>query len=226
MAEGACVDCSETIQVAAAHGSTCGGKGRPNPDQIELQKEGQAIFKMSKKGWRLVKGKLRCPACEAARKTANNSNTTIQKEEQTMGQPLKVVTPNTSDLRKPTPKQKREIIGILEDVYDDVLLRYRGQETDKTVADTVGINVMPGWVTELRDDMFGPDGGNDEMETLLEDMRKWSGERETEAKNVRLHIENAEAIIRENEAKIKEVATFSNRLAAVMKAVGPKSARA
>lgn len=100
-----------------------------------------------------------------------------------------------TELRKSTPMQKRQIIGILEDVYDDNLKRYRGKETDKSVAETIGINVMPGWVAEIREDMFGPDASNDEMETLLAEMREWRAARQKEAHNARIHLENAEGTL-------------------------------
>ena len=122
--------------------------------------------------------------------------------------------------------QKRQIIGILEDVYDDNLKRYRGKETDKTVAETIGINVMHGWVAEIREDMFGPDGSNDGMETLLDEMREWSAARQKEAHNARIHLENAEGVLRDIDKAIEQVAGFEKRQAAIIEAVGPKAARA
>ena len=133
---------------------------------------------------------------------------------------------NITKLRQPSPKQKREIIGILEDVYDDDNKRYRGHETDKTVAETIGGGVMPGWVAEIREDMFGPDGSNDEMEALLIEMREWKKARSKEISNARLHIENAEKIVREMEAEIQKVTAFEQRHLACIRSVGPKAGRA
>lgn len=129
-------------------------------------------------------------------------------------------------LRQPTPKQKREIIGILEDVYDDDSKRYKGQETDKTVAETIGGGVMPGWVAEIREEMFGPDGSNDEMEALMVEMRAWRDARLKDVANARIHLENAEKVLRDMDQAIAAVAEFEKRQANIIKAVGPKAARA
>lgn len=133
---------------------------------------------------------------------------------------------NVTDLRQPTKIEKRQIIGILEDVYDDNLKRYRGKETDKTVADTVGLNVMPGWVAEIREDMFGPDGSNDEMETLMVEMREWRTACEKDAHNARVHLEQAEKTLRKMNEAISQVAGFEKRQKAIYAAVGPKASRA
>lgn len=132
---------------------------------------------------------------------------------------------NITALRQPTPKQKREIIGILEDVYDDDQKRYRGHETDKTVAETIGGGVMPGWVAEIREDMFGPDGGNDEMQDLLTEMQAWRDARMKDVKNARIHLENAETVLRDMDQAIAKVAEFEKRQTAIIRAVGPKAAR-
>lgn len=219
-----CCDCGATEKVRAAHGGSSGGQGRP---MMSLAKEGQAIRKIEAAGWALVKKKLRCPACEQKRREANIKHCTQEEPMQKTAMTAKAKTPATvTDLRKPTPMQKRQIIGILEDVYDDDLKRYRGKETDKSVAETIGINVMPGWVAEIREDMFGPDGSNDEMETLMAEMREWRAARQKEAHNARIHLENAEGILRDIDKAIEQVAGFEKRQAAIIEAVGPKAARA
>ena len=43
--------------------------------------------------------------------------------------------------------------------------------------------VMPGWVAEIREEFFGPDGGNGEMDALLAEMRAWVKDREREKHN-------------------------------------------
>jgi hypothetical protein len=219
-----CADCGTTEEVRAAHGGNSGGSGRPI---MSLAKEGQAIRKIEAAGWALVKKKLRCPTCENERKNTNN---VTLKPETPMQKPTLKAKPaqsaSVTDLRQPTPVQKRQIIGILEDVYDDDRKRYRGQETDKTVAETIGINVMPGWVAAIREDLFGPDGSNDEMETLLAEMREWRVSREKDAHNARIHLEQAEGVLRDIDKAIEQVAAFEKRQVAIIEAVGPKAARA
>jgi len=219
-----CCDCGATEEVRAAHGSNSGGLGR---QVMSLASEGQVIRKIEAKGWALVKKKLRCPSCEAKRREASDTQCKTEEPMQKKAMTAPAKTPATvTELRKPTAIQKRQIIGILEDVYDDDLKRYRGKETDKSVAETIGINVMPGWVAEIREDMFGPDGSNDEMETLLAEMREWRAAREKEAHNARIHLENAEGILRDIDKAIEQVAGFEKRQAAIIEAVGPKAARA
>ncbi len=48
--------------------------------------------------------------------------------------------------------------------YDGDAKRYKGTDTDKTIADALGNGVMPGWVAEIREQNFGPAGGNEEIE--------------------------------------------------------------
>lgn len=114
----------------------------PNPD------EGQIIKKLSQKGWGFVKGKIYCSVCEAKRKVV----------------PMKKPEPVTEHPREPTRAQKREIMDMLEAVYDTDQERYKSGDTDETVSEVLG--VMPGWVAQIREDFFGPDGGNEEIERL------------------------------------------------------------
>jgi hypothetical protein len=184
---------------------------------MHLTNEGQAIRKIEAQGWAFVRNKLRCPDCEAKRREKIET-----KKENPMDKPAATVTA----LRQPTPKQKREIIGILEDVYDDDRKRYKGEETDKTVAETIGSGVMPGWVAEIREEMFGPDGSNDEMEALLVEMRAWRDARAKDVSNARIHLESAEKVLRDMDEAIAKVAEFEKRQANIIKAVGPKAVRA
>lgn len=70
----------------------------------------------------------------------------------------------TETPREPTKKQRLEIISVLMDAYDLDAQCYSGGETDQTVADV--LNVMPGWVTQIREAEFGPSGGNEDMAAL------------------------------------------------------------
>lgn len=69
---------------------------------------------------------------------------------------------------EPSRKQKREIMDLLEEVYDTENERYRSGDTDDSVADVLG--VMPGWVTRLREEFFGPVGESQEMVDLSKEL--------------------------------------------------------
>ncbi len=66
-------------------------------------------------------------------------------------------------LRKPTTDQVLAIYDFLTEVYDTDAKRYRNGETDKTISECVEGGCMPGWVAEVREKRFGPNGGNEAM---------------------------------------------------------------
>lgn len=109
---------------------------------------------------------------------------------------------NVTAPREPTAKQERLIIMALEDAYDDQSHRYKGQNTDRTVADDLGDGIMFGWVARVREKLFGPSGENEEIAAIRADIN---------------------ALSSEHAAK---VAALTKRLDAVCAAVGPKAARA
>ena len=199
-----CDDCCAEITVSAAHGTNKGGRSDWKKHLV-LSKPGQVIEKIQSEGWAMVKNKLRCPKCEAARKSQNS------KPEEA---PMKA---NITELRKPTPAQKRQIVEMLMVSYDTDNGRYRSNDTDKTVAEAIGNGVMLGWVAEIREDMFGPAGGNDELEALQREVAEWSVAFE---KQIEQEREKANTRIREKQAE------FQKRIEALKKAVGPKAASA
>ena len=145
-----CDECDRREPVTCDYMRSPGGQWTPN--------EGQVRKKITAHGWSDIKGKLRCPKCEAKRKAQP------QKQE---AQKVAAEEPP----REPTKVQKREIMAMLEVAYDTEGERYKGGETDDTVADA--LNVMPGWVRELREEFFGPDGGSADMDELLAEFEKW-----------------------------------------------------
>lgn len=151
-----CDECGRDDTVTCDYERRPGGEWLPNEGQIIRKIEGS---------WSLVKGKLRCPACEAKRKAHHPKEldmTTIEKK------------PDDA-LRQPSPRQKREIIGMLELVYDDERKRFKDGESDKTVADAVGGGVLWGWVSAVREELFGPDTRNQEIEDFRTELRRLDG---------------------------------------------------
>lgn len=158
-----CDDCGRDDVVPCNHERARGG------EEIRVN-QGQVVKKVSSAGWALVKGTLRCPSCEAKRKAA--SATVRPKSQKENAMPV-ITTPPAEGLRRPTPAQKRQIIGLLEDSYDDDAKRYRNAaDTDKTLAEVIGGGCMWGWVAEIREELFGPDTRNAEIEALRAEVKR------------------------------------------------------
>lgn len=187
-----CDDCARDDVVACAYKPTKQGNPRA-PD------EGQVVAKMTGKGWALVKGKLRCPSCEAKRKAA----------------PMNEVKSKPQDTAPPQPskRQRLDIISMLMDVYDLDAGRYKSGDTDETVADV--LDVRPGWVSEIRSAEFGPNGGNEDIEALTAKVQNI----EDELASVLASQEEWLVSIRESLARAQDM---KSDLSSIKKAVGPR----
>jgi hypothetical protein len=147
---------------------------------------GQINSKVVSKGWAIVKGNHLCPTCEAKRKT----EASLQKANE-----MTQTKNNVAPIRQPTPEQEVDIIVTLSSAYDRKAKRYQGQETDKTVAETVGGGVMPGWVAAIREAKFGP-AGNQEVDAIRAEMAKLKADHETMIEGLRRDMDNALAILK------------------------------
>lgn len=148
-----CDDCGQSEEVPCAYRGKVDRRtktARPN--------DGQARARALDVGWSVVRNKMRCPNCEEKRKAQPMP---ITKEASAKPPPAK---PQAA--RTPSKRERIEIFALLADVYDIDAGRYRNAETDDSVADVLG--VMPGWVAEIREAEFGPDGSNDEIAKLSE----------------------------------------------------------
>lgn len=184
-----CDDCGHAQYETCDYERRSNGSWEPNV--------GQVLHRLTKHGWSHVKGTLRCMSC-----------TLKHKAEKPMSEK---VTP----LRQPTREQKRQIIELLGEVYDTAAERYRAAESDVTVADAVGGGCMFGWVAEIRDELFGPDGRNEELENLRGDIAVW---KETaDALSTKAHI-----AIKAFDKDREKVAEFQKRIDALVKASGPR----
>jgi len=181
--------------------------------------QGQAVKKLTQMGWSFVKNKLRCPMCEAKRrayefekgkhvvpaKWADGIPEKWQHKFAVNGHATGVETMTAAtiaQIREMTPKQKRLIIMALEDDYDDTAKRYKGDKTDLAVADELGDGIMFGWVSKVREELFGPSGENEELVAIRAEVAKLRSEASAAA------------------------AALDKRIDAVCAAVGPKAARA
>lgn len=113
--------------------------------------EGQVRQRLQHKGWTYIKGVLRCPTCEQARKPIIEEAIVVQAQPKT----------------EPTREQMRQINAMLEAVYDIDAQRYTGKETDITVAEALGTDFMVEWVASVRDRFYGPEGNNAEVAEIM-----------------------------------------------------------
>jgi len=192
-----CDDCSRDEVIPCAYIGNA--NARSNVAQPNVS---QAHKKAHHMGWSIVKNILRCPACEAKRKVV----------------PMKAS-------EKPAPReaskrQRIEIFTMLAEVYDLDAGRYKKGETDDTVAEVLG--VMPGWVSQIRDAEFGPDGGNDDIEALsksFEDSRALWRDLLTKLEAAGDEVKRIET---EMKAQKDRMDSAIAKLGAIKKAVGPR----
>lgn len=176
---------------------------------------GQARKKLGGKGWTFVKGVDRCPSCEAKRKA-------FKPKEQTTEQQKEPEVTNVTELRKPSREQRRAIIALLDEVYDAQAGRYKGTETDVTVAEAIGGGVMFGWVAEIRVENFGDSGDNEESGKLAADLAALMDQAAaaqklaTEAQKLATEAQNAASALK------LEVSRALDRVNAMAKSLGPK----
>ncbi|RBO54670.1 hypothetical protein DSD19_04650 [Rhodovulum sp. BSW8] len=192
-----CDACGAEDTVVAAYRRIGGGpKAQWEPDAGQVRK------KIIAQGWAVVKGKEICPTCEAKRKENDMATTTNTASR-----------PSETPPREPTREQKREIMSMLETCYDTDAQRYRAGDTDETVADV--LDVMPGWVAQLRDEFFGPAGGNEDMAALRAQAETWLKD---SAAAMQVIAQQAQVI----EEKRAEVRAMLEKLAGIERAVGPR----
>jgi hypothetical protein len=188
-----CDDCGRKETIAASY------KPAPHKPHVWHLDEGQAVRKLNGMGWAHFKKKLRCPECEAKRKSQTK--------------PLVVMETTMETPREPTKAQKREIMDLLGSAYDPAAERYTGGETDETVAKVLG--VMPGWVSQLREEFFGPDGGNEDIDRLAAEVADF-------LKEARAALTVAEESVKTLTTGVQRVEEFAEKLDRIKAAVGPR----
>ena len=152
----ACDTCSAEIFINCLHGTvaTTPSKRKNSPkNDVAFRNIKTVVQQLSKKGWKVYSKELVCGTCLEKRKEENKMNAKKSTVE---------------PIRQPTRNQKRDITLLLNDVYDVENQHYKQAETDKSVAETLGDGVMWGWVAQIREDMFGPDGNEADMLTVGE----------------------------------------------------------
>lgn len=135
------------------------------------------------------------------------------------------MTDTVTELRQPTREQKRQIMAMLEASYDTKAGRYTGGDTDKTVAEAIGGGVMPGWVSEIREEFFGPDGGNDDMETVAAELKSAMEAFTALRRELEPVTEAARRIENDMRQHKERIDRAISRIETIKAAVGPKAAR-
>lgn len=179
-------------------------KGGASPRRVN---EGAAHKKLAHIGWDVRRGTV-CPDCVARKKAPAAPETTPEPQKDT--EAMEAV--KEPALREPTPKQKREIIGLLEVVYDDAAKRFKDGESDKTVADAIGGGVLFGWVARIREELFGPDTRNQEVEALRKDLGKLSDDIQAHQAELRGAREAVEVVKKKVSALVASMAALKSRV--------------
>lgn len=200
--------------------AVCDGCGREEvvaadymgrPGQKTEVNTGQVLRKMCGHGWAVVKGDLLCPACEAARKVAKAKPAEEKMVDRAEGG-------SVVQLREPTRAMRIDILVALATAYDLDAQRYRGDTTDRAVAEAVGGGCMPGWVSALREAEFGP-AGNEEVETIRAEIRRVEGVLGQATRDIDARIASALKIKTAFETELKaELAALTRRVDACVKA--------
>lgn len=188
-AKATCDECSKSILVA------CGYKRIKGREQA-VPDEGQIRNRLTQQGWKVLRKTIECPECVAKKQG-----------------PKPVTEKPTAVPNEPTREQKRAIMDLLEEVYDTDGEHYKSGDTDETVADVLG--VMPGWVAKLREEFFGPDGGNEEIADLL-------GRIEAIEKRIEEDGKHAAALSKRLEEEAEKIAQAKKDLTKIKRAVGPR----
>jgi hypothetical protein len=75
-----------------------------------------------------------------------------------------------ADIRKPDRETKRKIVDAIGGVWDDSRGRYLANNSDELIARD--LKVPRAWVEDLRQELFGDNGGNLEMDEFAHDLDK------------------------------------------------------
>lgn len=212
LARAHCDGCADTIECHARHARTNGEKS--------VDRVSSVIRSLSRHGWAEVRRKLLCAKC-----MGKSDQKEAKKDVTDMNENRAEEIGNQDSPRQPTREQKRNIMAMLEVAYDVKAGTYLGTDTDKTVADSIGGGVMFGWVAQIREEFFGPNGGNEEINDLkasYEAMHKDTMDVIAKVHNLRIGLTEAEKSL---QSFRERAAAAASRLDAIARAVGPKAGR-
>lgn len=170
MARGLSLACGKCPEIIKVHVGTIKGHSH----DIDLKAQQLAQRKVEANGWRIggSNGAHRCPNCrrtEAAARVMQNAQRVFKPTNHTPPKPKpaapfpSATTTKEPAMSVPQPKpmgreDRRVIFAKLNDTYADPKTGYSGDWTDKTTAEDLGVPMA--WVVTVREEMFGPAGGN------------------------------------------------------------------
>jgi hypothetical protein len=177
-----CAKCGEVHRLPRPYMQNCVG--------TEEQEAAQITRKLKKAGWAVgaTAAHDRCPACA---KPANKEARTMPEDQGTAAPP-----------RQMQREDRRIIFEKLNEVYIDEKSGYSADWTDQKMADHLG--VPRAWVVQIRDENFGPSGGNEkiaaqiqEADQVLAQAKKVAAEMQSEASKVLAAVGRLDAVMRD-----------------------------
>jgi len=204
-----CDECATSIRLGARLGDT----------DKEINNLPSVLRNLQKRGWSNIKSVLRCPQCEAKRKAPKDPTTPLGDVLSSWDAEDKQQEPEMTtqvELRQPTKEQKREILAMLDIAYDAAAQRYKGSDTDQSVAEALGSNILWGWVSALREEFYGPDG-NEDADLLLKSVAEWQDKADKAYADAAAKLEEARVFLTEMDAAKAEVAKLAAAVAKLTK---------
>lgn len=221
-----CSECAAETTFDANHLDHSPGRASVRDQNLTLKNPGMVNKRLTDMGWVISGKRLRCPSCESKRKAAAKWLAPAIAIIETETKREAEMTQNVTDIREPTREQRRDIRAALDLNYDIKAERYIGGETDLTIAQTVGGGCMAGWVARIRDDDYGPEGGNEQIEAVAAQIEGLSKRLDDAAKNAIKAMSDAERANAATKAIQADIAALVKSMGIIKAAVGPKAARA
>lgn len=150
----------------------------------------------AKKGWSVGRGPAAdtCPECQKRKPEMK-----VVKMEQPQA-------PKVEPPREMGREDRRIITDKLDEVYDDKAGSYKAPWTDAAVGRDLG--VPRAWVSEVREQFFGPEGGNPEFDAFIEQAAPIIAEMKNMANSLRVQSER----FKELEPRISELERMGRRI--------------
>ena len=117
------------------------------------------------------------------------------------------------DLIPPTPHMRTKIYEMIEASYDRKKQRYTGTDTDHTIAAELKIERW-GWVKEVRELMFGPDGRNEAEEVEIAKVDAWLKKADSQVEQIQISLGLLETSRKEAKALLTKLKGLVDRRAA------------
>lgn len=155
-----CGDCGVFGGIPANGFKTGGGNDDEKVERFARQK-------FERLGWKIGRNEKenRCPGCfNASKNAAEQKRKNLMSESQII--PMRVKADDPTPMSR---EDRRIVFEKLNEVYADEKTGYSAGWTDAKVADDLG--VPRAWVKQVRDEMFGPEGSNEQIRQAMAEAR-------------------------------------------------------